>query len=92
MHDSVKHPSHYCVGNFECKKVFKALCRDIAGLSGAVIWMWGNAFKYLWRWARKNGVEDLKKCRECIDDMISELESEQNSHPWADPYPRISER
>jgi hypothetical protein len=37
---------------------------------------WQNAFKYLWRWPYKNGVEDLKKARWYIDRLIEELESD----------------
>jgi hypothetical protein len=35
---------------------------------------WQNAFKYLWRWPYKNGLEDLKKCRWYLDRLIEELE------------------
>ena len=34
----------------------------------------GIEFKYLWRWVRKNGVQDLKKCKQCIDFLIEEIE------------------
>lgn len=34
----------------------------------------GNILKYLWRYMRKNGVEDLQKAREHIS-MLIELES-----------------
>lgn len=33
-----------------------------------------NAFKYLWRFRRKNGVEDLYKCEDYIDLLIDEIE------------------
>lgn len=33
-----------------------------------------TALKYLWRWPRKNGLEDLKKARRCIDYAIREIE------------------
>lgn len=28
------------------------------------------AFKYLWRWPLKGGLEDLEKCRECLGNLI----------------------
>ncbi|KMK52791.1 hypothetical protein FEFB_14920 [Fructobacillus sp. EFB-N1] len=31
----------------------------------------GNALKYLIRYKKKNGLEDLKKCREYLDYMIA---------------------
>lgn len=34
----------------------------------------GNALKYLIRYKKKNGVEDLKKCREYLDYMIAGYE------------------
>lgn len=33
-----------------------------------------NAIKYLCRWRSKNGVEDLKKCKEYIDILIKNEE------------------
>ena len=36
----------------------------------------GNAVKYLARWRKKNGVEDLKKARHYIDKLI-ELEEKK---------------
>ena len=34
-----------------------------------------NAFKYLWRWKNKNGVEDVKKAKWYLDKFL-ELEGE----------------
>lgn len=34
---------------------------------------WGNIIKYVWRWDRKNGLEDLRKAAEHIR-MLIELE------------------
>jgi hypothetical protein len=39
-----------------------------------VAYCWQNAFKYLWRWPYKGGLEDLKKARWYLDRMISQLE------------------
>ena len=65
--DSVNHPSHYETGKFECIEVMEeALGRDV--VKGFCI---GNAFKYLYRAKRKNGLEDLKKARWYLDRVIS---------------------
>ena len=40
-----------------------------------VVCWWGIAFRYLWRWPWKGGVEDLRKCRESIDIMLEEIEA-----------------
>ena len=34
----------------------------------------GNIFKYLWRYERKNGVEDVRKSRWYLERLIEELE------------------
>lgn len=31
---------------------------------------WGNIIKYVWRWERKNGMEDLKKAKKHIEMLI----------------------
>lgn len=38
---------------------------------------WGNIIKYVWRWQRKNGVEDLRKAAEHIR-MLIELEEKKD--------------
>lgn len=66
-HDPVKHPNHYCYGKFECVEVIQELT---AGASGPEGFLLGNVIKYLWRYRRKNGAEDLKKARRYIDMLI----------------------
>lgn len=65
--DPVKHPNHYCYGRFECVEVIQELT---AGASGPEGFLLGNVIKYLWRYRRKNGVEDLRKARRYIDMLI----------------------
>lgn len=50
--DMINHPPHYQAAGVECLDVIEAL-----GLNYNV----GNAFAYVWRHMRKNGIEDLKK-------------------------------
>lgn len=72
--DNVNHPSHYensC--SLECIEVMKAMF----GLEATVHFCLCNAFKYLWRYKNKNGVEDLDKSRwylNYIRDNYVELE------------------
>lgn len=66
-HDPVKHPNHYCYGKFECVDVIQELT---AGASGPEGFLLGNVIKYLWRYRRKNGVEDLRKARRYIEMLI----------------------
>lgn len=70
--DAVSHPSHYTSGGIEAKDALKAAMNG-SKLSPMASYWWGCAFKYLWRWSRKNGVEDLRKCRQCIEFLIEEV-------------------
>ena len=70
--DAVSHPFHYTSDGIEAKDALKAAMNG-SELSPMASYWWGCAFKYLWRWSRKNGVEDLRKCRQCIDFLIEEV-------------------
>ena len=72
--DTIHHPSHYQGAyGLEAYDVIKNFSAD---LSGEMAFDQGNAIKYLLRWPKKNGVEDLKKCREYIDNLIKKCEKE----------------
>ena len=68
--DRVEHPSHYTAGKVEC---IDALEAAVEGLSGFQAVCTANAIKYLWRWSRKNGKEDLKKARWYINRLLQQL-------------------
>lgn len=71
--DMVNHPSHYETGKFECIEVMtEALGRE--EVKGFCIC---NAFKYLYRCSRKNGLEDIKKAKWYIDKFIELCEEER---------------
>lgn len=67
--DAVNHPAHYTAGGIEC---IDALAAATAGLEGIEAVCTANAIKYLWRWKRKNGREDLRKARWYIDHLLGE--------------------
>ncbi len=69
MKDAVNHPEHY-QGKVEC---IDALESATDGLNGIEAVCTANAIKYLWRWKRKNGLEDLKKARWYLDKLILHL-------------------
>jgi hypothetical protein len=73
--DMVNHPPHYTQGGVECIEAIKAAT---AGLDGFEGYCTGNALKYLWRWKRKNGIEDLKKAVWYIDRLATEVISERS--------------
>ncbi|HHV8318408.1 TPA: DUF3310 domain-containing protein [Streptococcus pneumoniae] len=48
----------------------------VGSLSGASAFFWGNAIKYMLRFQKKNGLEDLKKARKNLDWLIEEMDKE----------------
>ena len=72
MNDVVNHPSHYTAGKVEC---IDALESATTGLQGIEAVCTANAIKYLWRWKRKNGVQDLEKAKWYIDRLIKAEET-----------------
>ncbi len=61
-------PIHYKQGGIECIDAIKAATGD-----GFIGYVWGNVLKYLWRWPKKGGVDDLKKARWYLDRLIKEV-------------------
>ena len=85
--DLVNHPSHYETGKFECIEVMEeALGRDV--VKGFCI---GNAFKYLYRAKRKNGLEDLKKAQWYLNRVISMEDADNTKDPYADQKERLKD-
>ena len=71
MNDPIK-PSHYFPqddSNIHCHHAQLAQM----GTDYMIGYHWGNIIKYVWRWQRKNGIEDLKKAGEHIR-MLIEIE------------------
>lgn len=55
--EEVNHPDRYNTGGVECIDVML----KIFGVDAVKFFCKLNAFKYIWREQRKNGVEDIKK-------------------------------
>lgn len=71
--DPVINPSHYAGHTgIDCK----AAMESMLGTEAYVSHMQACVLKYIWRWRDKNGIEDLKKARECIDNMIRAIEGD----------------
>lgn len=64
---SVHHPNHYNQNGMEVWDVIKAFTSN---LSGSEAFYAGNAIKYILRWDKKNGIEDLEKAKVYIDKII----------------------
>lgn len=74
MIDNVNHPSHYTQGGIECIDALKAATVGKTGIEAVCV---ANAMKYLWRYEKKNGLEDVKKAQFYINRLIQELEAKQ---------------
>lgn len=62
--DAVNHPSHYADScSMECIDVMEM----VFGSEMVSWYCLVNAFKYMWRWKHKNGIEDLDKASWYLD-------------------------
>ena len=55
--EEINHPDRYAGGKYECIKVMV----DVFGADAVKHFCILNAFKYIWRAEKKNGIEDIKK-------------------------------
>lgn len=80
--EMVNHPDHYQTkSGIECIDVMEA-CSE--GLTGAEAVNTSQIIKYIWRWKKKNGLEDLKKTRWYLDRLIKHVEKNQNEEKETD--------
>lgn len=70
---NIKNVSHYQGKNG--LEVFEVQENFIGELKGMQAFHWCNVVKYILRFQKKNGLEDLKKARRYLDLMISEVEN-----------------
>jgi hypothetical protein len=74
MHDPVNFPIHYADGNgIECIDAIEASM----GTEEFKGFLKGNVQKYVWRYAQKNGAEDLKKAKWYLERLIKLREFEE---------------
>ena len=83
MGDNVNHPDHYQnIAGVEAIDILNDVVKDLPGKQSAMLW---NTLKYLLRFQKKNGVEDLKKARNylqwLIDDIDSSKDLQENTNP-----------
>lgn len=75
MPDFVNHPPHYTDtdGGIECIEAIEAsmTTEEFKGF------LKGNVQKYVWRYAQKNGAEDLNKAKWYLDRLITIQELEE---------------
>ncbi|HBL6232105.1 TPA: DUF3310 domain-containing protein [Listeria monocytogenes] len=68
--DNVNNPAHYNTGGIETLDYIKAKVKDYPSYAA------GNILKYVSRYEHKNGIEDLKKARFYLNDLIEWMESD----------------
>lgn len=72
----VSHPNHYQSGNgLEVIDVLEAFTDGLQGIEATDT---GNVLKYMCRWKKKNGLQDLKKAMWYLQHLINHVEKEQN--------------
>ena len=78
MFHPVKAPKHYAGdGEVECRRALKSMLHKAESVLNAdTIYWWGCAFKYLWRWPWKNGIQDIEKAMQCIEYMKEEFNAD----------------
>lgn len=68
--DNIISPNHYVSDNgIEVFDVQEAFIHELKGMAASY---WCNVVKYILRFQRKNGVEDLKKARYYLEKLIEE--------------------
>jgi hypothetical protein len=66
-HSDVDHPPHYTAGKIECIEAIEAATTGLEGLEAVCT---ANVIKYVWRWKKKNGLQDLEKAKWYLDRLI----------------------
>lgn len=70
----VNHPNHYKAANgLEAIDVIEAMTDGLNGIEACDT---GNALKYLMRWKKKNGIQDLEKAQFYIAHLIEHLKKD----------------
>lgn len=70
--DNIKSPNHYVSDSgIEVFDVQEAFIHELSGMAASY---WCNVVKYILRFQRKNGVEDLKKAKYYLEKLIDEEE------------------
>ncbi|WP_339035452.1 DUF3310 domain-containing protein [Mammaliicoccus sciuri] len=71
-HDPVNKPSHYMLGDIEVKDIISIVADKYH--KGSVAHNVASALEYQMRAPEKNGLEDIKKARKCLDFAIENWE------------------
>ena len=72
MADNVNHPAHYTAGSIEVIDLIENVIGTIK--DPVTAYLTGQALKYLCRWDKKGGAEDLKKAEWYLNRLIRKTE------------------
>ena len=71
----VNHPTHYHSKNgVECIQCIEAAVENLTGMDAVDT---ANAIKYLFRWSKKDGIQDIKKALWYVSHLLQRLEKEE---------------
>lgn len=74
----VSHPSHYqSETGLEVIDVIKAFTADLKGIEAVDT---GNVIKYICRWNKKNGLQDLEKAKWYLTELIEEVKNRKKEN------------
>lgn len=78
IEDIINHPSHYkSETGLEVIDVIKAFTADLKGIEAVDT---GNIIKYICRWNKKNGVQDLKKAMWYLQHLIDYVDKNEKEN------------
>lgn len=63
----IDHPPHYTAGNIECIDAIEAAIEGLPPQEAVLV---ANVIKYLWRYKRKNGKQDLQKAQWYLNRLV----------------------
>ena len=76
--DMVNHPPHYKTKTgLETIEVIEAFTEDLTGIEAVDT---ANVLKYICRWKKKNGLQDLEKAQWYLNNLINHLKKESKDH------------
>ena len=71
----VSHPDHYNSGKYEVIDIIEEFTKGLSGLEAVCT---GNAIKYILRWKKKGGYQDLEKAMWYIQHMLDKHEEAEH--------------
>ena len=84
MNDTVNRPAHYTAGKVECIDAIEAATVGLEGIEAVCT---ANIIKYIWRWKRKNGAQDIRKAKWYLERLLTTITTNSNSEKGVSKCP-----